>query len=303
MNDFVNFDQDFHSPDSTHSPESSKFEPRPTSDPRGRSQLSENRHYAGPSHDYGQYRQQTGLPTGAVQHLGNVDDFSRTSDFNNQIRPTAFGAAQFGNGYNSGINLDDFDMGSSSGMPACFLAGDSNGDDYIDPASVDTAPQPATAARAWPGMHSHQAQQAKAEAVAKQQRQRQQQQQQLSMQRQLPTNFEQTVKEVPPPNRTKTGSDPQMNDQISRLLTQMRHGSNASADDDETQAYLNDTAQSSRIRRDEDEMDEDERLLASEEGKKLTSKERRQLRNKVSARAFRSRRKGKRRKLEASWIR
>ena len=39
--------------------------------------------------------------------------------------------------------------------------------------------------------------------------------------------------------------------------------------------------------------DEDERLLASEEGKKLSSKERRQLRNKVSARAFRSRRKGK----------
>ena len=35
-----------------------------------------------------------------------------------------------------------------------------------------------------------------------------------------------------------------------------------------------------------------ERLLASEEGKKLSSKERRQLRNKVSARAFRSRRKG-----------
>jgi hypothetical protein len=47
------------------------------------------------------------------------------------------------------------------------------------------------------------------------------------------------------------------------------------------------------MRKDEEEMDEDERLLASEEGKKLSSKERRQLRNKVSARAFRSRRKGK----------
>jgi hypothetical protein len=46
------------------------------------------------------------------------------------------------------------------------------------------------------------------------------------------------------------------------------------------------------MRKDEEEMDEDERLLASEEGKKLSSKERRQLRNKVSARAFRSRRKG-----------
>jgi hypothetical protein len=48
-----------------------------------------------------------------------------------------------------------------------------------------------------------------------------------------------------------------------------------------------------RAKKEDDEMDEDERLLASEEGKKLSSKERRQLRNKVSARAFRSRRKGK----------
>jgi hypothetical protein len=47
-----------------------------------------------------------------------------------------------------------------------------------------------------------------------------------------------------------------------------------------------------RSKKEEDDMDEDERLLASEEGKKLSSKERRQLRNKVSARAFRSRRKG-----------
>ncbi|KAK9465546.1 hypothetical protein V1512DRAFT_265726 [Lipomyces arxii] len=38
-------------------------------------------------------------------------------------------------------------------------------------------------------------------------------------------------------------------------------------------------------------VDDDERLLASEEGKKLSSKERRQLRNKVSARNFRLRRK------------
>jgi hypothetical protein len=42
-----------------------------------------------------------------------------------------------------------------------------------------------------------------------------------------------------------------------------------------------------------EDIDEDERLLTSEEGKKLSNKERQQLRNKVSARAFRSRRKGK----------
>jgi hypothetical protein len=45
--------------------------------------------------------------------------------------------------------------------------------------------------------------------------------------------------------------------------------------------------------KDLDDMDEDERLLNSEEGKKLSPKERRQLRNKVSARHFRKRRKGR----------
>ena len=42
----------------------------------------------------------------------------------------------------------------------------------------------------------------------------------------------------------------------------------------------------------EDSMNEDERLLASEEGKKLSSKDRRRLRNKISAKAHRSRRRG-----------
>lgn len=43
--------------------------------------------------------------------------------------------------------------------------------------------------------------------------------------------------------------------------------------------------------RDKDDIDEDSKLLFSDEGKKLSSKERRQLRNKVSARNFRVRRK------------
>lgn len=78
---------------------------------------------------------------------------------------------------------------------------------------------------------------------------------------------------------------------ISRLLEQMRNNSNASSVEDEDENN-HESSQGSRMRKDEDDMDEDERLLASEEGKKLSSKERRQLRNKVSARAFRSRRKG-----------
>lgn len=68
----------------------------------------------------------------------------------------------------------------------------------------------------------------------------------------------------------------------------MRHSSVGS---DETSNNGNNMSHVQRARKDEEDMDEDERLLASEEGKKLSSKERRQLRNKVSARAFRSRRK------------
>ena len=295
MNEFVNFDQGFHSPDSVRSPTFSKSESHSTADPRAVTHQSEHRHYSGPSHDYAQYKQQTGLPTGAVQHLGTVDYFSRTSDFNNRVKPTLFGAAQFGTGYNSGINLEELDAGPSSGLPAYLFPDESTGDDFVDPTVIDTAPEPPAAVRVWPGMHSQQAQQAKAEAIATQQRQRQLQQQQrqqeLSMQQQLPTNFEQTVRAVPAQSDSRTGSDAQMDDQISRLLNQMRQGSNAS-DDDEVHRN-NEIGQSARMRRDDDDMDEDERLLASEEGKKLSSKERRQLRNKVSARAFRSRRKGK----------
>jgi hypothetical protein len=69
-------------------------------------------------------------------------------------------------------------------------------------------------------------------------------------------------------------------------------------DENATPSHL---THSQRMRKEEDEMDEDERLLASEEGKKLSSKERRQLRNKVSARAFRSRRKGKSSKLQQKY--
>ncbi|KAK2832012.1 hypothetical protein FQN49_006944 [Arthroderma sp. PD_2] len=68
----------------------------------------------------------------------------------------------------------------------------------------------------------------------------------------------------------------------------MRQSSVSSQDDGD---QSNGLPQPAKYRKDEQDMDEDERLLASEEGKKLSSKERRQLRNKVSARAFRSRRK------------
>jgi hypothetical protein len=83
--------------------------------------------------------------------------------------------------------------------------------------------------------------------------------------------------------------DPHTEETIARVVNQIRQSSNmgehSMSPDPQGHSHMG------RSRKDEDDMDEDERLLNSEEGKKLSSKERRQLRNKVSARAFRSRRK------------
>ena len=86
-------------------------------------------------------------------------------------------------------------------------------------------------------------------------------------------------------------SDARTEETIARVVAQIRADSQNSAGGmgDNRQDLLPHII---RAKKDEEDMDEDERLLASEEGKKLSSKERRQLRNKVSARAFRSRRKG-----------
>lgn len=95
-------------------------------------------------------------------------------------------------------------------------------------------------------------------------------------------------------NRSTSPQDPIVEERISRLLDQMRHNSAVSIEDDGgSPGASGEAGRIARMKKDEDDMDEDERLLASDEGKKLSSKERRQLRNKVSARAFRSRRKGK----------
>lgn len=288
MNDFVNFDSGF-----VASPTIStmKIESQHPSDPRATMQQdsSQQRLYHGPSHDYGQFRQQTGLPVGAVSHVKAVNAYS------NQTRPTNSVASTFPS-YNSGLDLD-FEAGSSSEMPAYFYPADPNTEDYVvDPRALAPDAQPMNITRAWPGMHSHQA---KAEAAAKQAEaaaQQQREKQQLRLQQPLPTNFEQSFGNNGSDRaQSHNTSEPEVNDQIARLLDQMRHNSDTGSHlDDDTSSNAGDASYAARMKKDEEDMDEDERLLASEEGKKLTSKERRQLRNKVSARAFRSRRKGMR---------
>ena len=194
---------------------------------------------------------------------------------------------------------DDFDFGFGSNYTGSYTDMDidfstppqgssqqSTDADFIDPSSIiaqgpaTPAPQAQAPRRAYPGMHQQQAA-AKAQAEAQQQKQKEA----LARQQHIAAT-----------SNARTGrspADPVVEDRISRLLSDMRHNSvGSSTKDDDTATYDQASSNHARSRKDEEDMDEDERLLASEEGKKLSSKERRQLRNKVSARAFRSRRKG-----------
>lgn len=91
-------------------------------------------------------------------------------------------------------------------------------------------------------------------------------------------------------NESSHVSKLQVEECITRLLTYVRQDSSRSGDVAEDIDHHLPVAE---VRADGGEMDEDENLLNSAGGAKLTRKERRQLRNKVSARAFRSKKKRK----------
>jgi hypothetical protein len=185
----------------------------------------------------------------------------------------------------------DMEFDSPKAEPAFFYPEQSP--EFVNPSAIggqSTLSLPAVlptqtsnVGRLWPGMHQQQADLAKAQAQQKQQQQIIQQQRQTGQQRQQSQR----------PRASHQATDPIVEEKISQLLNSMRQSSVAT---DDNEAHTPNGGQMShvqRMRKEEEDMDEDERLLASEEGKKLSSKERRQLRNKVSARAFRSRRKGK----------
>ena len=269
--------------------------------------IQSNQQFAGPSHQYEQYRQQAGLPVGALANtfaLNQVDQFSygRSQQFYGTMPPSD---GYFGMGINAGDEYLDFasapGLGSSIDMDLDFNSSPTNdlpvlSSSFVNPAAIGgqeatqpSFPSQAHPGRVWPGMHQQQAALAKAQAEAQQQ---QQQQRSLASQKPLPSTHSRQVSRSG--NAAKPPTDPIVEESISRLLNQMRHSSVASSNEDDaaTPTGNGTLSNSARMRKDEEDMDEDERLLASEEGKKLSSKERRQLRNKVSARAFRSRRKG-----------
>jgi hypothetical protein len=243
---------------------------------------------SGPSHNYELYRQQTGFVPGAIANTMAVNQTNNTGyqDYNSLNYLSSFTPEDNLFDFNTspsqatlgGSDLDmEFDSPSDtqnffSTVNPSSIEQDTNA--IPSPSSVNT--QTSNVGRLWPGAHS-QAAMAKAQAQQRQQMMQQQQQQQRQSSQQ------------PQKARGKAPqqTDPLVEQKITQLLNSMR--AKPSDPDALNQANLGNLP---RAKKEDDEMDEDERLLASEEGKKLSSKERRQLRNKVSARAFRSRRKG-----------
>ncbi|KAG5952982.1 BZIP-type transcription factor mbz1 [Claviceps sorghi] len=239
---------------------------------------------SGPSHNYGMYPQQTGFVPGAIAHTMAVN---QTNDTGYQ----AFGSMDYLSGLSS--EADAFNFNTSPSQAAMDVELESQSDSQVcfstvNPSNIEQdtssmSSQSNSVGRLWPGAHS-QAALAKAEA---QQRQQQQQPQYVNQQPQR-QNAPKTRGKGPQP------TDPIVEQKITQLLNSMRAKSAGTGF--EAQSVSNNIT---RAKKDDEDMDEDERLLASEEGKKLSSKERRQLRNKVSARAFRSRRKEYITQLEA----
>ncbi|KAM4060640.1 bZIP transcription factor [Hirsutella rhossiliensis] len=235
---------------------------------------------SGPSHNYDMYRQQTGFVPGAIANTMAVNQTNNTGYQD-------FGSLEYMS--NLTPENDMFDFNTSPAQSNMEIDFESPAESHqlfntVNPSNIEqdapskrSPPVPSTSGsvgRLWPGAHS-QAALAKAQAQQRQQHTIQQQQAQRA-------GAQQQRSRAKAPHPT----DPIVEQKITQLLNSMR--AKSSTHDAQGQAAVTNLP---RIRKDEEDMDEDERLLASEEGKKLSSKERRQLRNKVSARAFRSRRK------------
>ncbi|KAI1340057.1 hypothetical protein F5Y15DRAFT_62787 [Xylariaceae sp. FL0016] len=233
---------------------------------------------SGPSHQYDQYKQQTPFVPGALASTLQVNE--------NNAQITGYSLDHYMNS-----NEEMFDFNSAPSQPDMDVDFDSptdhsfyyQGPSTVNPHAIDGLPrsptvpsQTSNVGRMYPGMHQ-QAALAKVQAQQRQQQQIIQQQQQARLQQQ---QHGKQQRKAPMP------ADPIVEQKITQLLNTMR--SKVSSGDGMDDSPL---MQIPKPKKEEDDMDEDERLLASEEGKKLSSKERRQLRNKVSARAFRSRRK------------
>ncbi|QGA15162.1 hypothetical protein EYB26_002818 [Talaromyces marneffei] len=260
--------------------------------------------YSGPSHQYGDHQQQTGFPPDAVAHAMAYNDSSlgalHAGHQGFPVTDTKYihlkredSTVDFGTAPSRSHSEMDTE---TDNKPFFVPPGNTvRSQQFINPTALGGLETPIIAhpapqaGRVYPGMHQQQAAMARAAQQQKQQAEIIRQQQQMRYRQ-----AEQFVRQTPTeprslPRAVRQQTDPAVEERISRLLQQMRQSSLGQDGHLSTPSSL--LPHMAKQKKEEEDMDEDERLLASEEGKKLTSKERRQLRNKVSARAFRSRRK------------
>lgn len=300
LDSFINFDQLTYTSDPSRSKvmvsqpsvASTEFS---TSDARSASFASSGQSplaFQAPSHQYDEHRQQTGLPPGALSMSYSQVPMGFNNGQGFPVNAEMYAGhhmkredAQFDFNTAPGRNPSEMEIDPENMNPSPYFypANPGNKSQYVDPNALGghelAQAGPSTqVGRMYPGMHQQQAAMAKA-----------QQQKQSEMVRPQIQQRPDQVPDAMPQARGPHNPDPVVEERISRLLQQMRQ--NAMANGEGSPSPSNGMPQMAKARKDEADMDEDERLLASEEGKKLSSKERRQLRNKVSARAFRSRRK------------
>ncbi|KAK4118248.1 hypothetical protein N657DRAFT_651469 [Parathielavia appendiculata] len=241
-----------------------------------------NQGFTAPSHQYDLYKQQTGLVPGALTTTLSMNPphsfLPEYLDFQQQNSMLLSIGEDEAFDFNTPLQVDapslDMDFQTTS-ADNIYL------NSTINPTAIggqepDVIPMPeltGTPGRVWPGIHQ---QQALARA------QQQQRQQQLQAQR---AHAQQHA------NKTQKARSPQTSDSIAEQSVQQILNSMRAEPVQYTPIKSLPPVAFPKQKKPEEEMDEDEKFLASEEGKKLDSKERRQLRNKVSARAFRSRRK------------
>lgn len=238
---------------------------------------------SGPSFDYESYQQHTGLVTGSVANTHAINQ----SLYGNGFLPNLDGTSDFN--FNSPLpGASPFASPHTDAMDTTVA---SPVRQTVDPTHLqsETSQPSSTNMRVYNGFHTNQAAAAAEAAKLKIKAEAQQiQQQQIIQQQQQQRHAAQSAKPQRPKMQPPT--DPLLEQKITHVLNQFRQQESSNMDLQSPESPEDGNRSQSK---DLDDMDEDERLLNSEEGKKLTPKERRQLRNKVSARHFRKRRKGK----------
>lgn len=230
--------------------------------------------YMLPSYEYDNHRQQTGLPPHSLHQAVSSDE--GYMNFNPTLVP----------GFPHGLGSSD--AASSS---------------FVNPCSLVNPPG-STYRKVYPGMHQEMAKEAEAQRKRQQEMQLQQQQEQAKLSQHMQSQMheqeraqvdqrmlmqEETQKQQSshPPNASAKS-----NEAADRIFNQIKQTASAIVMHQRFPDPRDRMPHANKAKKTLDDMDEDERKLASEKAKEMEPKARRQLRNKVSARAFRSRRKG-----------